>query len=233
MNDDIYNNHPSFGVVHISRVSCGGNMNLFGSSILHSNFLELTISRAEEVRSEVCGDRYYEKDEIVRVSMSASQFAEMITTMNHGSGVPVTIDRVMGEKMPACPGVSKRMQHSQEFKKRMREFAQRLKNDQASLQELLKKDKLSKEDKRVMKHTFEYLTTEIENNIPFFEEQFEEQMDKTVTEGKAEIENFITHAIQTTGIKALNGEYENTKDIKAIPVITIVEDDDKGKGTKK
>jgi len=208
-------------------------MNLFGSSILHSNFLELTISRAEEVRSEVCGDRYYEKDEIVRVSMSASQFAEMITTMNHGSGVPVTIDRVMGEKMPACPGVSKRMQHSQEFKKRMREFAQRLKNDQASLQELLKKDKLSKEDKRVMKHTFEYLTTEIENNIPFFEEQFEEQMDKTVTEGKAEIENFITHAIQTTGIKALNGEYENTKDIKAIPVITIVEDDDKGKGTKK
>jgi len=79
-----------------------------------------------------------------------------------------------------------------------------------------------------MKHTFEYLTQEIESNIPFFEERFEEQMDKTVTEGKAEIENFITHAIQTTGLNALQNDQANdrkTRDVKSIPVITIIEDE--------
>jgi hypothetical protein len=228
MNEDTRNNHPSFGVAHISRVSCGGNVNLFGSSILHSHFIEMRISRAEEIRSDITGDHYYEKEEIVRVIMSASQFAEMITTMNYGSGVPVTIERVNGEGMPKCPSVSKRMQHSQEFKQRMKEFSAGMKSGQAELLNLLKKDKLSKDDKHKMKMTFEHLTTEIENNIPFFEERFEEQMDKTITEGKAEMEGFISHAIHTAGLTALANS-NDAKSMKSIPVITLTDEVDKKK----
>jgi len=34
--------------------------------------------------------------------MSQSQFSEAITSMNVGSGVPVTIRSVMGKSMPLC-----------------------------------------------------------------------------------------------------------------------------------
>lgn len=69
-----------------------------------------------------------------------------------------------------------------------------------------KAQKLSAEDKRQMKHLFEFLSVNIESNIPFFEQQFEEQMDKTVTEAKSSIDAFITNAVNQTGLETMRKE---------------------------
>jgi len=204
MDNDIRTTHPSYALASFSRHQSGGPQNLFGSSIGHCNTITLTISHAELIRSEVCGDRYYPLKHIIEVEMSAAQFAEMITTMNYGGGVPVTIRNIQGQHIESVPSQSKRKQHSDEFKKRMKEFSDGMKTDQTRLQELLKKDKLSKEDKHNMKFMFEHLTTEIQSNIPFFEEMFEEQMDKTVTESKAEIDSFITNSVTKMGLEELH-----------------------------
>lgn len=206
MDGDIVTTHPSFGIAKFSRHSCSHPQSLFGSSIGHENTITLTISRADHIRSDSSYDRYYEKGQIIEVEMSAAQFAEMITTMNYGSGVPVTLRRIQGVAIEGTDTVNKRQQHSDEFKQRMKDFTDRLKGDQKKLEEMLKKDKLSKEDKRQLKMDFDHLTTEISQNIPFFEQMFEEQMDKTVVESKAEIENFISNTVTHFGLEAIHNQ---------------------------
>jgi hypothetical protein len=122
--------------------------------------------------------------------------------------VPVTLRHLQGQRIESMPSQSKRKQHSDEFKKRMREFDASMTKTQNRLQELLKKDKLSKEDKQEMKHAFEHISTETRSNIPFYEQMFEEQMDKTVTESKAEIDAFITNAVMKTGLEEIHRQNE-------------------------
>lgn len=206
IDNDKRKEHPSYGVAEFSRISSSGNKPLFGSSIGHSQTIELRIHRAEQIRSDSSYDRYHPTEQLIVVEMSQTQFAELITNMNYGSGIPVTIRRLNGERPEDPPVENKRQQHSDEFKQRMVEFSQRLVKDSENLKTFLTKPKLSKEDKRVMKIMFEHLTTEIKNNIPFFERMFEEQMDKTVVEAKGEIEAFITNAVTQTGLETLRKE---------------------------
>jgi len=86
------------------------------------------------------------------------------------------------------------------------EFSDRLKKGEERLLELLKKQKLSKDDKHEMKMLFTHMRGNIDNNIPFFESMFEEQIDKTIAEAKGEIDSFITNAVTKTGIETLKKE---------------------------
>ena len=202
-----HKSHPSYALVQLSRRSSSHGRALFGSSIGHANTITLTICRGEEVRStDLSYDHYFAREQLIEVEMSQTQFAEMITSMNYGSGVPATIRQYGREKPEDPPVENKRAQHSKEFKQKMMKFAETLKEGQAELQRLVKKQKLSAEDKRRMTFLFNHLTNNITANFSFFEEQFEEQLDKTVAEAKGEVDAFITNAVQKTGLEALQKE---------------------------
>ena len=206
MKDDIVTTHESYAVAELSRISSSHSKPLFGSSIGHSNTIELRIFEAEHIRSEFSSDRYYGKKNLITVEMSNTQFAELITSFNYGSGIPVTLRRFNGEKKSDPSSTDKRKQHIDEFKLKMTKFANTLDNDEIRLNELLKKPKLSKADKQEMSMLISHANTNIKNNIPFFELMFEEQVDKTITEAKGEIDSFITNAVTRTGIEALQKE---------------------------
>ena len=99
--------HPSYGMIQLSRSSIGGTGTaLFGSSIMHNDVIRLTISNGFMERED-SQDRYYVKTSrkncIVEVDMSYTQFAEAITSLNMGDGVPVTITNIGGQPVPRCP----------------------------------------------------------------------------------------------------------------------------------
>ena len=81
--------HPSYGMLGFSRRQ-GSKTNLFGSSIQHQNTISMTLRQGEMHRG-LNTDWFFGGDVIVEVEMSQAQFAEAITSMNMGSGVPVTI----------------------------------------------------------------------------------------------------------------------------------------------
>lgn len=81
--------HPAFEMIGFSRVS-GGDSTLFGSSIKHNDKIVMKLKHGEQERS-LHEDHYYGRGLIAEVEMSYSQFAECITTMNFGDGVPCTI----------------------------------------------------------------------------------------------------------------------------------------------
>lgn len=195
--------HESFGLLGFSRSQRGGKgTNLFGSSILHGNTITMTLYRAVVDRN--LNQDWYHADRgvpIVEVEMSQTQFAEIITSMNMGDGFPVTIRSVEGKRTEPCPFENKRMQHASEFKETMVKLGESLRNTQAQLLSTI--GKLPKKDQENAKSLLNQLIQEIDSNIPYYETQFERQMNKTVTEAKGEVEAFIQSKITNAGLTAL------------------------------
>ena len=118
--------HESFAMMGISRVNCNKGQPLFGSSILHNNTIKLKIAPAKI-------DRHLNRDwfhttrtPYIEVEMSYSQFAEAITALNVGDGIPVTLKYLNGKEIEECPYLDKRQMFEQEFKKEMKDLHDKL-----------------------------------------------------------------------------------------------------------
>ena len=107
--------HPSYGTLKFSRCS-GSKTPLFGSSIEHRDIISVELRHADVTR-RLNRDWIYGGTLIAKAEMSYAQFAEAITSMNMGTGVPVTIRYTEKDgEMPKCDFVSKREQFVNEFK---------------------------------------------------------------------------------------------------------------------
>lgn len=195
--------HPSYGTLAFRRRS-GSHSPLFGSSIEHSNTIAMTLYHADVTRGLHC-DNYFGNEKIVEVEMSYSQFTEAITSMNQGMGVPVTIRWTEKDgRIPECDCVSKREQFVNEFnetRKKATEESQQIIKDVADL--FSQKKNLTKADREDVLRKLSKLSADIGCNLDFIAKQFNEQMDKTVTEAKGEIESFCQNKINSIASAAL------------------------------
>ena len=197
--------HESFGQISFTR-TVGGNTNFYGSELPQDHYISLEIHHSE-IERELTQDRYYNKGQILRLRMSSGQFSELITSMNSGTGIPCTIERLQGKKIESIPVLESRKDFvHRKFEDRMKEFAVKLKTKQDRVKELSKKKTLSKEDQKELNWTVEWITQEVTSNIPFFAKCFQETMDDVVFEAKLEVENAIQHKISVLGLNALHEE---------------------------
>lgn len=204
MDDDIKEEHESFGMLQISRQSCNPPMNLFGSSITHSHLIHLSISRGEKHRN-LHKDWYFGRESLIDIVMSETQFAEAITSLNMGSGVPVTLERVNNKRIDPCPEVNKRKESEQEFKTRCANISNMTKQAAKEATDLLSgSGVLKKEDRKRLSDLIYTIQMNIEQNLPFVNTSFNRQIEKTIMEAKGECEAFFTTAVHKLGIEALN-----------------------------
>lgn len=195
-------NHPSYGMLSFSKVH-GSNIPLFGSSILHNDIIRLSL-REGEVDRHLGRDWYHGKKRLFEIEMSYSQFAELISSMNQGDGIPVTLKEVMGERRESCPFENKRMEFVNEFTEKVKEVqvvCDNLINDTKKLFDT--KKPLNKTEKEQILGTLEKIKREVNSNIPFIADSFNEQMDKTVMEAKGEVEAFMQNKITNIANNAI------------------------------
>lgn len=199
--------HPSFANLYIGRSHSSGKQALFGSSIKHSDVITLKISPAYMDR-DLNYDRYYaEAVPYIEIKMSQSQFAQAITSLNMGAGVPVTLSQLNGEYIEPCPFVDKREQFSSEFRQDMQEISKRLDEVTKEVESLIENKKtFSKADKEMILKTLTDVKTQIGSNYPYMYSMFNEQMDKTVNEAKAEIESHLQSRIEDVALRAIKQE---------------------------
>lgn len=187
--------HPSFGQLSFSQGQSGRGTTLFGSSIQHRNIIRLQISHAEYNRHT--GTEYiFGRETIVEALMSPTQFADAITGLGSGQGVPITLRYVKGEeKIPEPEFINKRVQFESEF----------LKTAEGVMGRLVELEKKVKERKmpKWVSHEIDIIRDWLKSNIPFLAEQFDEQMDKSVTEAKGELEAYVSGMVKQLGIKAI------------------------------
>ena len=194
--------HESYGAITITRCDSARGEPLFGSSLKHNHVMTLTVSHASARRS-LNEDRHYPTKVIVKVDLSPVQFAEMITSIGRGEGVPCTLRRIGGQSIPAPPYTHKHAQFSKEFREDVKEVAERVDEALAFARDLRGKATATKGDRDKLVGMLEMLRQSIGSNLPFVLDQFHEQMSKSVHEAKGEVEAFVQHRIFESGLAAI------------------------------
>lgn len=196
--------HESYGMVAFSHRS--GNPKLFHSALeTHYNYVTLQIKNCRLMRSDD-GDRLYGPvhGDIIEVDLSASQFAELLTTMNVAQGTACTIRRLGGKQMEPPPEIDSTTENMRsEFKARAKTFARDIIGKAGSVAEILKKPTLNKADRASILDVIRRVSQELEANMPFFVEMYQEATEKVVNAAKAEIEGFMVAAVRQAGLAAL------------------------------
>jgi hypothetical protein len=197
---------PAMVTVQFSRINAGGLRGhvLFGSSVACDQIIQLSIMEGE-VSRDLSQDWVHGHKNIVEVWMTPAQFAELLTSMNYGSGAPGTLRFLRNEgefELPELP--SKSEQFREEIDRDVAEFQRTIARASKKAKELLDDPK---PPTKAMRQELKLMIDGIEkfagDHLPFVMDQFNRQMAKTVTECKAEVDAFVTHVVQKTGLDAL------------------------------
>lgn len=195
--------HASFGQIRFSR--CQGKGRFYGSDLNHNHYIQFEIKGSTLLR-DLGWERYSSAGNplLFRGRMTANQFSEMITSMNH-EGIPCTIEFNNGEveKLPEIESVHK-FNHKK-FSKRVDDRLD-LTDGINKVEKLLQKQRLNKDEKKEISGILKSVKQELESNIPFFKKEIENQINKKVVEAKVEIENALNYKIESLGLKAYNEE---------------------------
>ena len=196
--------HESFGQIRFSRVN--GYANFYGSELPQQNYISLEISTSKCEKS-LTQEWYFPQQQIMRLRMSAGQFSELITSMNYGSGVPCTFERLNGKAVEEYTNEEPRKEFvHRAFREKMQKFSETLNEKKVKASEIIKKKNLNKSDVETLSNMLSSIFMEVECNIPYFTECFQETMDKVVSEAKIEVENAILHKVTIAGLEKLHEE---------------------------
>jgi len=193
--------HESYGLIRFNRVT-GSPKTLFGTHLKPQHFIEMTVLKGERINKDGY-EHYYGNEQLIRVWMSATQFAECITSMNMGMGVPCTIRSLHKEKDFDFPPeqIIETEKIQTYFRKRMKDFGSTIREKLKSVRTILDKSgSITKGDRNFISNSLSETLQEIELNIPFFLEEYEEASQKIVTQAKTEFDAFVTHAATRIGL---------------------------------
>lgn len=198
-----YKGHPAYGMVRFSRVHGGGKHRLFGSALAeHHTYITLTVMKGERAHDHG-QDWYYAGQPLIEVELSSAQFAELLTSMNVGSGVPCTVRQVQDKRVAPLPDEPVEVERVRDsFKEKMQGLTAQLQSLTDKAEALLKKAPTAEERKEAA-GLLRRIIQEVSQNAPFMLSQFQEASEKISTAAKAEVDAFLTHAAVQLGVKAL------------------------------
>jgi hypothetical protein len=204
LGETIYKN-PSFVSLQISRVSSTG-AKLFGSQIIHHNYITLAINECEYKRDEILHTDWYfgSSKPIIEIAMSAEQFAEAITTLNYGSGTPATLTFHNDERFELPNMPTKAEQFKSEIDSKLKEKIGEINNLTKKITTRFEDSKpLKADEKKELLSDIENMTSIFKSYLPFVMRQFQESMDHIVTESKSAVEEYVNHVITQTGLDSI------------------------------
>ncbi len=188
--DTGYIEHESCGMIYIAKFT--GQSEFFGSDIIQNGGIKIIISKAS-VKRNLSTEWYHGENEIIRVEMSSNQFIDAITSGMNTSGVPCTIKHIQGVKMQQIDHVTDKKQiFRNELIDTHKEYFKKI----DSLIELASSPMSKKEQTKIL-GDLKILRHHIESNTNFVMDCFNESMEKTVTEAKQSVSNYIDHKIHS------------------------------------
>ena len=186
--DQEFESHESFGTIALFRGQ-GTSQALFDSNVTHQEVIIVEISEAKRRRS-LSEERVFPEELLLRFAMSPNQWANFISGVGQGGGVPVTLNYVHGDQrkrqQPPPPEGGKR------FELELGEFTQEMTGEL---------DRMIAASKGRQKRELEKIRNMLVNQLPFMERQFVRYMNRTVTEAKADVDAHIGERLRTMGLE--------------------------------
>ncbi len=198
--------HPAYGMLSFSRVS-GNPGKLFGSEINHGHFIRMTLLEGEEHwhHSQVWHHGRISRT-LVEVDLSVAQWAELISSMNVGSGVPATI-RYVDDPMGTRPGIEDTDTLHEQIKGDIKAKTAKVTSVAKSLDKemaaMLADSKVPKAKQAALLALTRHIVMELESNMPFVVDQYQEAAEKVGAKAKAELDAYATSVIHRLGEQAL------------------------------
>lgn len=215
MNERTIEQHESYGMLAFNRVT-HTDADLYGTSVEHNNTITMQVKTGYRVRN-LNNYNYFGDKEIVEVEMSYSQFYDAIANMNFNDGVPVTIRRINGKRMKDPPKTDVRGVFENEFKETLKKSTEEINAAIEKVTTLLEtKKNVTKADKESILQNLIMAQRGFGSTAEFIYNQFNEQMDKSVTEAKGEVEAFIDGKIRATGLETLGNTSKAYNSIELI-----------------
>lgn len=196
--------HKSWGMVGLNRVFYSGSRELFGSDITNHTGIVLTLKHAQKSR-ELGRDWTLGDDMICRIVLSPNQFAEMVSNMNVGDGVPCTIEYLQSEGyIDFLPEENKLVKIEVDRMEKDAEIMQRLKDSVKQLDRLIR-------DKKMPKTVGEEIVGELcavhkyldDSGSDFLRDQSKREIADMVVEAKAQVSDYVNHKIFSVGLEKL------------------------------
>ena len=202
------------GLIQINR-SYGGRNVLFGSNIPHDTCMKLTISQAYISRS-FNENHYYPTNKIIEIELSPSQYAEMITNLNHGVGVPCTITKFMEERIPNNLSLNDELETvKSEYSESVDKIMDEIRD---TIYEIPDEKAMSPKKIKDLKHELANMLYRLTQEAPFMKERFDETLDKIFVEAKASIDDTINLTLANIGLDTIKMQklLEKKNDTKEI-----------------
>ena len=204
-NEEKTEKHPSYGIARFSRVSGGGNF--FGTVIKPQHYFTFEIFQGKKEISNLNGEEHFYTDgrlPIISIKMSSAQFTELITTMNIGNGVPVTLTEVNYKRVEECPKQTSPLDYAIEKTDEGIDDTAKFCNDYLNeIKELLKNGNVGKKSINEMIHKIDCVIERQKSDAEFYKKELIETGEKVVAQAKAEIENTTMSIVNRLGLKTL------------------------------
>jgi len=217
--------HPAYAQLQFSRQS-GGCDNLYGSAVSHQETISMRVSRSYKHVSNYSERYFAEHTPIIEIRMTHSQFSQAITSMNMGSGVPVTLEMLKGQRFPRCEEKTVSEIANDGLDETFNNFADKISKGERRLHQIIeKKGTILKKEREEIINIYNMLMQELRDNIPFLHKCMVEAYEKTAQSSKADIEAFYTNAIMRMGEEAINHKKINhiLNDSGSLDIIDVEE----------
>lgn len=122
-----------------------------------------------------------------------------------GDGTPVTLRKLNDQYIEPCPYENKRIQFTNELSEELKVISNEIEEVSKATEELIEnKRTFNKADKEKILNTLHKVQRLFNGNLSYIYSQFNKQMDKTVTEAKAEVEGHIKARIDDMASRGID-----------------------------
>lgn len=200
--------HPAYGVIRLTQTHGGGVR--FGSDVPQMASMRIEV-KAAHLRRTLSRDVIVSDETIVRLDMTHSQWAQFITSVGHGEGMPCTLS--YRESVGGLPGIENIQSKNETLRQEIQDAArQRVKSAMealAALRDLVDDGKTGKTALRpAIQEAIRHME-QLPSHLGFVLSQAEEALEHATSDAKIEVESYIALTANRLGLK-------NIQELKAI-----------------
>ncbi len=187
---EVTTQHPSYGVITLTRRYSSRGKSLFGSAAKHEATAVVRISTATHSR-KLNSNWHHADKAILEVELSLAQFAQFVMSSGQGEGTPCTLTYRQGiGYIEECPPVNTREVFEGELNDYLNSMKVKVHELESEVAKLVEKPKLSADDKRRLVSLTSNLSGTFASNLEYLKTCFQEEIDHTLNAAKIELENF-------------------------------------------
>lgn len=175
--------HESYGLISARLTSNSRKKAFFGTSQKSLNFVSFRISRGGLERRDGRNWIHAADENIIEIRMTCAQFAALSSGL--AGEIPCTIERIGAEEMEDPPISDEREVVRQEFRNMTKKTTEDLRKLDQRVSELLRPNaKISKAEILDIYRAIELSICNIEKNLPYIQDKFEEYLNNSMEEAK-------------------------------------------------